>query len=107
MNISSIKNANIVSSTTLQDKELVKIARTGEKSFLDVGNSIKILDSHLRNWQAMDKQIESLSKKIPQDMIPLIKLQRMVHSLEFESQLITKVGDSVSGTLRRLQQFTN
>lgn len=102
--------SDVIKSLQTNDKTSVTNPNRAPNSSIRGGvmeSAVKALDAHLVNWTSADKQITALSQKIPAEMANLVKLQRMVHSLEFESQLLTKVGEGVTSTLKRLQQFTS
>ena len=64
-------------------------------------DSIEGLNEH---WLNLEQSAQQLSQSVPAPMRSLYDAQLAMSSLALESQLVSKAGEALSGTLRRLQQ---
>jgi hypothetical protein len=99
--ISNIKSQP--SSTMALSLEEVKKPPAGE--FMGKGAFVKEFDSYMKGWNSSIKKMEKLENSFSSEFSDSIKLQRDFNSLHLKTQIVTKVAESFSGTIRKLQQM--
>ena len=65
---------------------------------------LSTLDSISTSWQTSNAKLDKLTNNIPSEMKNLMKLQKELHSMDFRTQFITKVVESVNSSIKRLGQ---
>lgn len=68
-------------------------------------DAVKFLEGFNSKWQSSEKQIQGLALQMPENIRPYFQLQFLVNDLNLKSQLISKIADTGSGMLKRLQQM--
>ena len=63
------------------------------------------LDGYLASWENSNRSQHALMEKMPRSMRPYIDLQIEMNTLNVQTSILTKAGESVSGTLQRVQQM--
>ena len=69
---------------------------------IDVQNE---LVGYLQDWQSAAEAIQDKVSALPREVRDLVELQRSVHTLQLQTHLAAKAGETVSSTLRRVQQM--
>ena len=59
----------------------------------------------MESWDSSEKKVEQNVKKVGKDFQELFNLQLEVHKLSLKTHLVSRVGDAVSSTIRRVQQM--
>jgi hypothetical protein len=56
------------------------------------------------SWKASFQKSEKIVSALPKEYKPLFEAQVSVSRMHFQTEMITKIGDSVQGTMKKLQQ---
>lgn len=56
-------------------------------------------------WQNVQQKSVGFVNALPKSVQPLVQTQLMMNDLSLKSQMITKAGESVSSTIKRIQQM--
>ena len=72
-------------------------------------DKLSIISGNIQNienqWQSIQNKSVNMINALPKNVQPLVQTQLLVNDLSLKSQMITKVGESVSSTVKRLQQM--
>ena len=72
-------------------------------------DKLSIISGNIQNienqWQSIQNKSVGMINALPKNVQPLVQTQLLVNDLSLKSQMITKVGESVSSTVKRLQQM--
>lgn len=72
-------------------------------------DKLSIISGNIQNienqWQSIQNKSVGMINALPKNVQPLVQTQLLVNDLSMKSQMITKVGESVSSTVKRLQQM--
>ena len=64
-----------------------------------------IFDQLAESWKITEARVGTELAKAPASIRGLIKLQLSVHALHLQSEILSRVGESVSNTVKRVQQM--
>lgn len=56
------------------------------------------------SWNSSQNKSNNLVKSLPESYKPLFEAQVSVQRMHFQSEMLTKIADSVQGAVKRLQQ---
>lgn len=63
----------------------------------------KTLTDLQKSWSANTAKSKELVPQIPSEYRPLFELQQSIYKCHLQTEIITKAGDSVQSTLKKLQ----
>ena len=63
----------------------------------------KTLNDLQKTWTANAAKTKELVPQIPAEYRPMFELQQSIYKCHLQTEIITKVGDSVQSTLKKLQ----
>lgn len=63
------------------------------------------LEQFSANWQQLNSAMRARIRDLSPAARPLVELQVMVNDLGIKSQLISRVGETLAGTVRKVQQL--
>lgn len=70
-----------------------------------IGETITKSLQHLEGvWTKSHGQSKKLVSSLPKEYQPFFEVQMSMSRIHFQTELVSKVGDSVQGTVKRLQQ---
>lgn len=70
------------------------------------GETVKAaVDQFINSWGRAEEQSSKLIQTLPPDVRPLFAAQQLVQRLSLQTQFVTKIADTVTGTVRRVQQL--
>jgi hypothetical protein len=82
-----------------------QVLESREASGESMGSFIKnTLEKLEGNWQKSFQDSRKLLSSVPQGYRPLFEAQVSVARVHFQTEIVSKIGDSVQGTVKRLQQ---
>ena len=74
----------------------------------DFKNHLNLITNSIKSVETQWNQVQSKSiqyiNSLPQNARPLISTQILINDLSLKAQMITKVGEAVSSTIRKIQQ---
>ncbi len=85
----------------LSFKEVLSGKQEGASVAGAISSGLERLDG---SWKASFQQSKKLISSLPAEYKPLFEAQVSVSRMHFQTEMITKIGDSVQGTMKRLQQ---
>lgn len=91
-----MKIANTVSKIEFPAKELKEAKGINFK---------QILDNLESSWANVESRSDRLVRTLPLNVKPLVETQLVINELSLQTQMITRAGEAVASTLRRIQQF--
>jgi hypothetical protein len=78
---------------------------SGKESGMSVGSAISAgLEKLDNSWKASFRTSRKMISSVPSQHRALFEAQISVSRVHFQTELVTKIGDSVQGTMKRLQQ---
>jgi hypothetical protein len=63
----------------------------------------KNLNALQQSWNATNVKANNLVPKLPEEYRNLFELQQSVYKCHLQTEIVTKIGDSVQSTLKKLQ----
>lgn len=86
--------------------QAIKNSSKGEKTIKPSAYSFKDALNNIENsWMFVQHKSDKLISTLPLNVRPLVETQILVNELSLKAQMITRAGESVASTLRRIQQF--
>lgn len=65
------------------------------------------LVTYIKNWANTDQALERAMKKVGNEYRSVVELQRAVHQVSLHTEVMSRVGDSLSSSIRRVEQMGN
>lgn len=78
------------------------LAHTSAPSIIGEG-----LVTYIKNWANTDQALERAMKKVGTEYRSVVELQRSVHQLSLHTEMMSRVGESLSSSIRRVEQMGN
>ena len=80
-------------------------AGQGMVTNVEFGQVQREIVNYLNDWRGVSQEIQDKVQGLPRQMKDLVELQMHVHTLQLQTNLATKAGETVSSTVRRVQQM--
>ncbi|HMO19084.1 MAG TPA: hypothetical protein PKA63_13580 [Oligoflexia bacterium] len=96
------ETVNVSNESRVSFKDKFKALEARRESLSDgLKQGLEQLES---SWKTSYGQSFKLLQNLPVEFKPLLEMQMNMSKVHFQTELVTKVGDSVQSTLKRLQQ---
>ncbi len=76
-----------------------------EDTKLERASLRSLVDGFVNAWDGAVLKQDRLMRQVPSGMRPFLELQVQVNTLNLQAQILAKAGESVSGTIQKVQQM--
>lgn len=87
-------------------KSLLELKAPGTKPNTKQSFSFKqAIDKMEASWMSVQNKSDRMISSLPAGVRPLLEMQLSINDLSLKAQMITRAGEAVASTMRKIQQF--